>query len=85
MHSPRVCRILRNEASRVQPPHTSHDSPQRHRNASNSSSRCHISTSGFAPRQPGAELRRRAMEIAAFVMIVSVLMGVLQQFDHNTW
>jgi len=25
------------------------------------------------------------MEIAAFVMCVSVLMGVLQQFDQNSW
>jgi len=25
------------------------------------------------------------MEIAAFVMCVSVLMGVLQEFDQNSW
>jgi len=25
------------------------------------------------------------MEIAAFVMCISVVMGVLQQFDRNTW
>jgi len=25
------------------------------------------------------------MEIAAFVMCIAVVMGVLQQFDHNSW
>jgi len=30
-------------------------------------------------------LRRKAMEIAAFVMCISVLMGVLQQFDQKSW
>jgi hypothetical protein len=29
--------------------------------------------------------RRRVMEIAAFVMCISVVMGVFQQFDQNSW
>jgi hypothetical protein len=62
-----------------------HGSPHQHANVRNLSPDCNISPSGFAPRQRGAEQRRRAMEIAAFVMCISVVMGVLQQFDRNTW
>jgi hypothetical protein len=29
--------------------------------------------------------RRRVMEIAAVVMCISVVMGVFQQFDQNSW
>jgi hypothetical protein len=28
---------------------------------------------------------KKIMEIAAFVMIAGVVMGVLQQFDQNSW
>jgi hypothetical protein len=36
-------------------------------------------------RRPGAQPRRRLMEIAAVVMFVAVVMGVLQQFDPPRW
>jgi hypothetical protein len=29
-------------------------------------------------------VRRRAMEIAAFVIRIAVILGVLQQFDQNS-
>jgi hypothetical protein len=30
-------------------------------------------------------LRRRHMEIAAFVMCIAAIVGVLQQFDERAW
>jgi hypothetical protein len=33
----------------------------------------------------GATLRRVAMEIAGFLMLVAAIVGVLQQFDERAW
>lgn len=42
---------------------------------------CHLSTSELVAAIGVATLRRRAMEIAGFLMCVAVIVGVLQQFD----
>lgn len=36
-------------------------------------------------RRPGADARRRAMEIAAVLMFAAAVMGFLQQFDDPVW
>jgi hypothetical protein len=34
---------------------------------------------------PGADARRRAMEIAAVLMFAAAVMGIVQQFDNPKW
>lgn len=34
---------------------------------------------------PGADARRRAMEIAAVLMFAAAVMGFVQQFDNPSW
>lgn len=34
---------------------------------------------------PGADARRRAMEIAAVLMFAAAVMGFVQQFDNQSW
>lgn len=36
-------------------------------------------------RHTGASTWRKAMEIAAFLMIAAAVMGVVQQFDRASW
>jgi hypothetical protein len=36
-------------------------------------------------RRGGASTWRRAMEIAAFLMIAAAVLGLVQQFDSTSW
>jgi hypothetical protein len=60
-----------------------HVSSQCHVAASNLSSSCNISPSGFAARRQALDRRTRVMEVAAIMMLAAVVLGICLQFDRQ--